>query len=74
MKELFMDTSILKEYTPHSCRSGVTSKGSHFHVNIAEILKQGCWENVKTFLKFLQKRHSILYTRRCRLYEYFNCI
>ena len=53
MKELFMDTSILKEYTPHSCRSGVTNKGSHFHVNIAEILKQGCWENVKTFLKFL---------------------
>ena len=45
VKELFIETSILKEYTPHTCRSAVTSKASQLNVDIAEILKQGCLIN-----------------------------
>ena len=30
MKELFIETSILKEYTPHTCRSAATSKASQY--------------------------------------------
>ena len=49
VKDLFIETSILKEYTPHTCRSAATSKASQLNVDIAEILKQGCWKITKTF-------------------------
>ena len=55
VKELFMETSILKEYTPHTCRSAATSKASQLNVDIAEILKQGCWKNAKIFFSFYKK-------------------
>ena len=42
MKELFVETSILKEYTPHICRSATSSKASHLNVDIDEILKNTC--------------------------------
>ena len=50
VKDLFIETSILKEYTPHTCRSAATSKVSQLNVDIAEILKQGCWKNANKFL------------------------
>ena len=43
LKELFIETSILKEYTRRTCRSAATSKASQLNVDIAKILKQGCW-------------------------------
>ena len=38
-KELFIETLILKEYTPHTCRSAAISKASQLNVDIPEILK-----------------------------------
>ena len=54
-KDLFIETSILKEYTTHTCISAATSKASQLNVDIAEILKQGCWKNAKTFFNFYKK-------------------
>ena len=45
MKDLFRETSTLKEYTPYTCRSAATSKASQLNVYIAEILKQSFWRN-----------------------------
>ena len=39
VKQLYIETSILKEYTPHTCRSAATSKASQLNVDIPEILK-----------------------------------
>ena len=58
-KDLSIATSILKEYTPHTCRSAATSKASQLNVDNAEILKQECWKNAKTFFNFHKK--DILY-------------
>ena len=55
VKDLFIETSILKECTPHTCRSAATSRASKLNVNIAEILKQSCWRNAKTFFNFYKK-------------------
>ena len=55
VKDLFIETSILKGYTPHTCRSAATSKGSQLNVDFAEISKQGCWKNAKTFFNFHKK-------------------
>ena len=55
VKDLFIKTSILKEYTPHSCRSAATSKASQLNIDIVEILKQGCWKNAKTFFNVYKK-------------------
>ena len=45
VKDIFIETSILKEYTPHTCRSDATSKASQVNVHIAVILKQDYWKN-----------------------------
>ena len=47
VKDLFIETSILKWYT-HTL-------GSQLNVDFAEILKQGCWKNAKTFFNFHKK-------------------
>ena len=67
VKELFIETSILKEYAPHSCISAVSSETSHLSLDIAKILKQSCWKNAKTFFHFYKK--DIVYYPPC---EYFN--
>ena len=59
MKEFFVETSIFKEYTPHTCTSAPTSKASQLNIDNAEILKQGCWKNAKTFFKFY--KNDIVY-------------
>ena len=38
MKFLFIETPILKECTPHTCRSVATSNACQLNVDIAEIL------------------------------------
>ena len=55
VKDLFIETSILKKYTPPTCRSAATSKASQLNVDIAETLKQGCWKNAKTFFNYYKK-------------------
>ena len=45
VKDIFIETSILKEYTPHTCRSDATSKAIQVNVHTAEILKQGYSKN-----------------------------
>ena len=42
VKDLFRETSILKEHTPHTRRSAAASKTSQLNVDIVETLKQGC--------------------------------
>ena len=46
---------FFKEYTLHICRSAATSKASQLNVDIAEILKEDCWKNAKTFFNFYKK-------------------
>ena len=46
---------FFKEYTPHICRSAATSKASQLNVDIAEILKEDCLKNAKTFFNFYKK-------------------
>ena len=55
VKNLFIETSVMKEYKPHTCRSAATSKESQSDGDIAEILKQGFWKNAKTFFNFYKK-------------------
>ena len=55
MKDIFIEMSILKEYTPRTCRSAATSKASQLNVEIVEILKQGCSKNATTFFNFYKK-------------------
>ena len=52
VKDLLVETSILKEYTPNTCRLAATSKASQLSV---DILKQGYWKNAKTFFNFYKK-------------------
>ena len=40
---------------PHSCRAASTSKAKKLNVNMEDILKQGCWKNMKTFKKHHEK-------------------
>ena len=61
VKELFIETSILKEHTPHTCRSAATSKASQLNVDIAEILKEGCWTNA--FLTFIKRTLYIMHKK-----------
>ena len=55
VKDLFIETSILKEYTSDTCKSAATSEASQLNVDIAEILTQGCWKNARTFFNFYKK-------------------
>ena len=55
MKELFKEITILKEYTTHTCRSAAISKACQLNVDNAEVLKQSCRENTKTFFNFDNK-------------------
>ena len=54
VKELFKEVNIV-DFTPHSCRSASTSKALQLNIDIEAILKQGCWKNEDTFLKFYNK-------------------
>ena len=71
VKDLFIETSILKEYTPYSCRSAATSKASQLNIDIVEIFYRAVGKMSKRSLIFI---HCILCTRRCRLHEYFNML
>ena len=62
VKELFKETSILKEYTPHTCRSAATSKTSQLNVDIAKMFE--------TWLTFL--KHAKTFFNFCRPHEYFD--
>ena len=53
--DLFSGSKISKQFTPHSCRSAATSKANRINVNLDEMLKQGCWKNIKTFKKIYDK-------------------
>ena len=55
VKELFIETPLLSEYTPHTCRQTATSKASQLNVDIAKILKQGCQKNAKSFFNSYKK-------------------
>ena len=63
VKDLFIETSILKEYTPHTCRSATTSKASQLNVDIAEILKQDCWKMPKHSLSFIKRTLYIMHQK-----------
>ena len=63
VKDLLIQTSILKEYTPHTCRSAATSKTGQINIDIVEILKQTCWKNTKTFFNFFKKEIYIMHQK-----------
>ena len=58
--DLFSGSQLLKNFTPHSCRAAATSKVKKLNVNMEDILKQGCWKNMKTFKKHYEK--EIIYS------------
>ena len=68
-KELFIETLILKEYTPHTCRSAAISKASQLNVDIPEILKQDSWKNAKTFFNFYE--NDSVYYEPVENFKYF---
>ena len=49
--DLFSGLQLLKNFMLHSCRAAATSKVKKLNVNVEDILKQGCWKNMKTFKK-----------------------
>ena len=53
--DLFSGSQLLKNFTPHSCRAAATNKAKKLNVNMKDILKQGCWKNMKTFKKHCEK-------------------
>ena len=53
--DLFSGPQLLKNFTPHSCRAAAISKAKKLNVNMEDILKQGCWKNMKTFKKHYEK-------------------
>ena len=53
--DLFSGSQLLKNFTPHSCRAAATSKAKLLNVNMEDILKQGCWKNMKTFKNHYEK-------------------
>ena len=40
---------------PRSCRTAATSKAKKINVNLEDILKHGCWKNMKTLKKHYEK-------------------
>ena len=54
VKTLFNITGIF-DFSPHSCRSAASSKASVIGVNIDNILKKGCWSNIRTFHNYYEK-------------------
>ena len=45
--DLFSGSQLLKDFRTHSCRAGATSKAKKLNVNMEDILKEGCWKNMK---------------------------
>ena len=55
IRETFAETSLIKNFTPHSCRSASTTKAFNVSLDILDILRKTCWNNVKTFLQHYKK-------------------
>ena len=56
VKEIMAEADIdVSKYNTHSCRSAASTGALYKRVHIEDILKQGNWSNLKTFLKFYFK-------------------
>ena len=49
--ETFAQTNLIENFTPHSCRSALTTKAFNMSLDIMDILRKACWRNAKTFLQ-----------------------
>ena len=56
VKEVMAETGIdVSKYNTHSCRSAASTGALYKGVHIEDILKQGNWSNLETFLKIYFK-------------------
>ena len=53
IKDIFIVNNNVN-FPPHSCRVS-SSKAKQIDVNIAEIIRRGCWKNRENFFKFYDK-------------------
>ena len=56
IKETFAETNLIKNFTPHSCRSASTTKAFNMSLDILDILRKSCWSNAKTFLQHYRNK------------------
>ena len=55
IKETFVETNLIENFTPHSFRSASTTKAFNMSLDILDILRKACWSNAKTFLQHYKK-------------------
>ena len=61
IKETFAQTNLIKNFTPHSCRSASTTKAFNMSLDILDILRKACWCNAKTFFIQHYKEEIVSY-------------
>ena len=44
-----MDTNLIENFTPHSCRSASIAKAFNMSFHFMDILRKVCWRNAETF-------------------------
>ena len=66
VRKLFIISGIF-DFSPHSCRSASSSKANSIGIDMDDILKKGCWSNVKTFYKYYEK--EIIYYAKDEQYN-----
>ena len=55
IKETFAKTNLIENFSPHSCRSALTTKVFNMSLDILHILRKAYWSNAKTFLQHYKK-------------------
>ena len=55
IKGIFVQTNLIENFSPHSCRSASTTKAFNMSLDIIAILRKVCWSNAKVFLQHYKK-------------------
>ena len=55
VKQVFLETKLLENFPPYSCRSASTAKALDMTLDILDTLKKGCLSNAKTFSEHYKK-------------------
>ena len=53
IKEILAETNLIKNFTPHSCRSASTTKAFNMSLDILDVLRKACWSNaIKEIIRY----------------------
>ena len=72
IKDIFILNNIVN-FSAHSCWVASSSKARCININIDEIIRRGCWKNMKNFFKYYDKEiteyvvDDIDFNRICRV-------